>query len=88
MLAVVMSALAVTAPTTAAAATEAGLMHQYASVALSPDGRTIASVETARRAHETTEQHGAVVIRASDGKILVSLDACGSCKYKIGRAHV
>ena len=81
MLAVVMSALAVTASATAPSATDAAVMHQYASVALRPDGRTIASVETERRAYATTEEHGAVVIRASDGKLLGRLDVCPSCKY-------
>lgn len=76
MLAIVMSALAA-----ASSAADPGVMHQYASVALSPDGRTIASVETDRRAHESKEQHGAVVIRASDGKILARIDVCADCKY-------
>jgi len=74
MLAVVMSALAATAAPT-------GVMHQYASVALSPDGRRIASVETVREPFATTEQHGAVVIRGTDGKVLGRIDTCPNCKY-------
>ena len=83
MLAVFMSALAVTASAApAVSAPEAtGLMHQYASVALSPDGRKIASVETGRQAYATTEQHGMVVIRSTDGTVLGRLDTCPKCKY-------
>jgi len=83
MLAVVMSVLAVTAAAAPAvsAPETTGVMHQYASVALSPDGRKIASVETVRRPYATTEQHGAVVIRATDGTVLGRLDTCPKCKY-------
>ena len=76
MLAVVMSALAVTASPEVT-----GVLHQYAAVALSPDGRRIASVETVREPYATTEQHGAVVIRTSDGSIVGRLDVCPTCKY-------
>src|ERR1700722_17655686 len=83
MLAVVMSALAITAtgapevPTPPAT----GVMHQYAWVDLSPDGRRIASVETVRQPYATSEQHGAVVIRDTAGTILARLDTCRKCKY-------
>ena len=78
MLAVVMSALVLSA---SAEPEAAGVMHQYASVALSPDGRRIASVETVREPYATTEQHGAVVIRTSEGSIVGRLDVCPTCKY-------
>ena len=83
MLAVVMSALAITATgaSEAPTPTATGVMHQYASVALSPDGRKIASVETVRQPYATSEQHGAVVIRSNDGTILGRLDTCPKCKY-------
>ena len=83
MLAVVIAALAVTASAApAGSVSEAtGLMHQYASVALSPDGRKIASVETVREPFATTEQHGAVVIRSSDGTVLDRIDVCPNCRY-------
>ena len=83
MLAVVMSALAITATgaSEASTPTATGVMHQYASVALSPDGRKIASVETVRQPYATSEQHGAVVIRSNDGTILGRLDTCPKCKY-------
>ena len=83
MLGVVMSALALSATAAPEGAVPeiSAVMHQYASMALSPDGRKIASVETVREPYATTEQHGAVVIRSSDGKIVSQLDVCPKCKY-------
>jgi dipeptidyl aminopeptidase/acylaminoacyl peptidase len=66
---------------TAAAAPDLGVLHQYASVSLSADGKQIAAVETVRQPYATSEQHGAVVIRGSDGKVLARLDPCEKCKY-------
>jgi dipeptidyl aminopeptidase/acylaminoacyl peptidase len=65
----------------AAAAPDLGVLHQYASVTLSADGKEIASVETVRQPYATTEQHGAVVIRGNDGAVLARLDPCAKCKY-------
>ena len=67
--------LATTAPA------NSSVLHQYASVALNADGKLIASVETVRQAYATTEQHGAVVIRSTDGTIKATLDPCEKCKY-------
>ena len=64
-----------------AAAPDLGVLHQYASVSLSPDGKQIAAVETVRQPYATTEQHGAVVIRSNDGAVLARLDPCEKCKY-------
>jgi dipeptidyl aminopeptidase/acylaminoacyl peptidase len=77
MLAALLPALAMAA----AAAPDLGVLHQYASVALSGDGQQIASVETVRQPFATTEQHGAVVIRGSDGTVRARLDPCEKCKY-------
>ena len=65
----------------AAAAPDLGVLHQYAAVTLSADGKEIASVETIRQPYATTEQHGAVVIRGNDGAVLARLDPCAKCKY-------
>ena len=67
--------LAATAPS------NSSVLHQYASVALNADGKLIASVETVRKAYATTEQHGAVIIRNTDGTIKATLDPCVKCKY-------
>jgi dipeptidyl aminopeptidase/acylaminoacyl peptidase len=77
MRATFLSALALAA----SAAPDLGVLHQYSSVALSADGRNIASVETLREPYATTEQHGSVVIRNVDGEILARLDPCGTCRY-------
>src|SRR5579862_7696435 len=58
-----------------------GVLHQYASVALSPDGKLIASVETVRKPNATTEEHGAVVVRGTDGAVRARLDPCAKCRY-------
>jgi dipeptidyl aminopeptidase/acylaminoacyl peptidase len=58
-----------------------GVLHQYASVALSPDGKLIASVETVRKPNATTEEHGAVVVRGIDGEVHARLDPCAKCRY-------
>ena len=65
----------------AAAAPDLGVLHQYASVTLSADGKQIAAVETVRQPYATTDQHGAVVIRSNDGAVLARLDPCAKCKY-------
>jgi hypothetical protein len=63
------------------ATADLGVLHQYSSVALNPDGALVASVATVRQAYATTEQHGAVVIRSSDGMIRATVDPCEKCKY-------
>ncbi len=60
----------------------AATLHEYASLALSPAGDRIASVESEAIADATTRPHGHIVIRsASSGRILASLDPCPSCDY-------
>jgi dipeptidyl aminopeptidase/acylaminoacyl peptidase len=76
-----MLALLPTLALATAAPADLGVLHQYASVALNADGKLIASVETVRQAYATTEQHGAVVIRNTDGTIKATLDPCAKCKY-------
>ncbi|HEY0340401.1 MAG TPA: hypothetical protein VGC34_06325, partial [Steroidobacteraceae bacterium] len=78
MLAALFPALALAA---SAAAPDLGVLHQYASVALSADGRRIVAVETVREAYATSEQHGAVVVRDTDGTSRARLDPCAKCKY-------
>jgi dipeptidyl aminopeptidase/acylaminoacyl peptidase len=76
MLAVLLPALALAAGTP-----NLGVLHQYGSVALSPDGEKIASVETVRRPFATAEDHGAVVVRSASGEVLSRLDPCATCRY-------
>jgi dipeptidyl aminopeptidase/acylaminoacyl peptidase len=57
-------------------------VHQYAGVAISPDGARVASVESFEAAGRTAPPHGAVVVRrATDGAILQTLDPCAACVY-------
>jgi dipeptidyl aminopeptidase/acylaminoacyl peptidase len=64
--------------TSAAAAT----LHQYTSLALSPSGDRIASIESDAVADSTTRPHGRIVIRsASSGRVLSTLDPCATCDY-------
>lgn len=84
MLTAVLPALAaaiVSAPELPAGPLGPGVLHQYASVALSSDGKQIASVETVRKPNATTEEHGAVVVRSSAGEVRARLDPCANCRY-------
>src|SRR3954465_9101798 len=57
-------------------------LHQYADLALSPDGARIAAVESDVEANAPSLPHGHIVIRAAaTGAILDSLDPCAACTY-------
>ena len=58
-----------------ALASPAVAVHQYAGVALSPDGTHVAAVETGPK-------HPVVVLRsAADGGVTATFDPCGTCAY-------
>jgi dipeptidyl aminopeptidase/acylaminoacyl peptidase len=60
----------------------ASTLHQYASLALSPAGDRVASVESEAEADATSKPHGHIVVRsASSGKILSTFDPCAACDY-------
>jgi dipeptidyl aminopeptidase/acylaminoacyl peptidase len=60
----------------------AATLHEYSSLALSPAGDRIASIESDALADSTTRPHGRIVVRsASSGKILSTLDPCATCDY-------
>ncbi|MGN6848429.1 MAG: prolyl oligopeptidase family serine peptidase [Sphingomicrobium sp.] len=64
--------------TSAAAAT----LHQYSSLALSPSGDRIASIESDAVADSTSRPHGRIVIRSAlSGRVLSTLDPCATCDY-------
>jgi dipeptidyl aminopeptidase/acylaminoacyl peptidase len=57
-------------------------LHQYADVALSPDGTRIAAIESEAEANAPTTPHGHVVVRAAaTGAVLASFDPCARCIY-------
>src|SRR4051794_30375443 len=66
MLATVLSALAVV---TSSTAPDLSVLHQYQAVALNASGNQVASIETVRKPNATTEEHGAVVVRGTDGEV-------------------
>jgi len=76
-----LTALLPTLALAAAATPDLGVLHQYASLALSGDGQYIVSVETIRQPNATTEGHGAVVVRSKQGEVQARLDPCAKCKY-------
>jgi len=50
--------------------------HKYEDLAISPKGEAVASVES------EGDAHGAVVVRrASDGRVLRTIDPCAACSY-------
>jgi dipeptidyl aminopeptidase/acylaminoacyl peptidase len=80
--AVLASARLAAAPPAAAEPAGAAGMHTFESLALSPDGARIASVEIERSFDSPAELHGPIVVRASaDGRVLARLDPCASCRY-------
>ncbi len=76
--------LSVAATFAAALSVQAGAatLHQFASLALSPDGDRIATLESDSAANAPTRPHEHIVVRAaSTGRTLLSLDPCGACDY-------
>jgi dipeptidyl aminopeptidase/acylaminoacyl peptidase len=70
--------------TLALASSDLGVLHQYSSVAINPDGKQIASVESVREPNATSEEHGAIVVRDTRGAVFGRFDPCEKCKY----AHI
>src|SRR5437762_11928179 len=57
-------------------------MHTFESLALSPDGARIASVEIERSFDSPAALHGPIVVRSTaDGHVLERLDPCTGCRY-------
>src|SRR5207244_11511298 len=57
-------------------------MHTFESLALSPDGARIASVEIERSFDSPAALHGPIVVRSTaDGHVLERLDPCAGCRY-------
>jgi dipeptidyl aminopeptidase/acylaminoacyl peptidase len=60
----------------------AGTLHQYSSLALSPDANRIAAIESDATADSATRPHGKIVLRsASTGRIISTIDPCAACNY-------
>jgi len=60
----------------------AATLHQYSSLALSPDANRIAAIESDATADSATRPHGKIVLRsASTGRIISTIDPCAACNY-------
>ena len=57
------------------------VVHQFADLALAPDGGRTATVESDDPGNLAEEPHGAVVARDANGKILAHYDPCPTCRY-------
>ena len=65
-----------------AAPAVAAPLHVYASLALSPGGDRIATVESAAEPNASTAAHGRIVIRSAvTGAIVRTIDPCAACRY-------
>jgi len=81
-----MPALLLSATLTAAAqgapAAASPPIHTFASLAMTPAGDRVASVESLQSFESAEQPHGTVVIRTErDGHTLRSIDPCASCSY-------
>jgi len=65
----------------AQAATEPVVLRGHDALSLSPSGDRVANVEAVDPGNLPEEAHGAVVVRAADGKLIAQYDPCKTCKY-------
>jgi len=65
----------------AQAASEPVVLREHDALALSPAGDRVADVEAVDPGNLPEEAHGAVVVRAQDGKLIAQYDPCKTCKY-------
>jgi dipeptidyl aminopeptidase/acylaminoacyl peptidase len=57
-------------------------VHTYASLAISPAGDQLASIENQQSVTSAETLHGPVIVRsARDGHVLKSIDPCAACNY-------
>src|SRR5215471_11526814 len=75
----ILAAAAIVASATAVA--EPVVVRQHDSLALAPAGDRVVDVEALDPGNLPEEPHGAVVVRAADGKLIAQYDPCAACKY-------
>ena len=74
--------VAVCAATSGAIAAEpAVVIRDHDALAITPAGDRVADVEAVDPGDLPEEAHGAVAVRAADGKLLAQYDPCKTCKY-------
>ena len=74
--ALILPALLLSAPAFAANVT-----HQFADLALAPDGGRTATVESDDPGNLAEEPHGAIVVRDAGGAAVAHYDPCSTCRY-------
>src|SRR5512146_1613404 len=57
------------------------VMHQFADLALAPDGNRTATIESDDPGNLAEEPHGAVTVRDAGGKVVAHYDPCSTCRY-------
>ena len=77
-LAMIVSALVVGI---AQALAEPVVLRDHDALSLSLSGDRVANVEAVDPGNLPEEAHGAVVVRAADGKLIAQYDPCKTCKY-------
>ena len=60
---------------------DAATLHKYDGLALSPDGKTIATFDSAAPIGSVAVAHAVVTLRNAKGQIIGTADPCESCKY-------
>jgi len=63
------------------AVAEPVVIREYDALALAPAGDRIADVEALDPGNLPEEAHGAIVVRAANGKLIAQYDPCKTCKY-------
>ena len=66
---------------TSALSGDAVSLHKYDGLALSPDGKTIATFDSVATVGSVAMPHAVVTLRNADGKITGTADPCQACKY-------
>ncbi len=66
---------------TALAAADPIVLREHDALSLSPTGDRVVDVEALDPGNLPEEAHGAVVVRAADGKSIAQFDPCKTCKY-------
>ncbi len=60
---------------------DATILHKYDGLALSPDGKTIATFESAAPVGSVAAAHAVITLRSATGQITGTSDPCQTCKY-------
>ena len=60
---------------------DVAVLHKYEGLALSPDGKTIATFDSASSVGSVAVPHAVVTLRNAEGKVTATVDPCQTCKY-------